>query len=125
MDWFTFSIVIGCLLVSAFFAASVAATARSTSLPRWWITQAMCIHRHESVNWHRTTDWLGRPSPDHGGMQIEVDTWRRMAPRRFPAEPASATPREQLLVAYRIWLANGRRFGGNQWYLSAASCGVW
>jgi hypothetical protein len=84
----------------------------------------MCIHRHESVNWHRTTDWRGMPSSDHGGMQIDVGTWRAMAPRRFPADPEAATPHEQLVVAYRIWLANGDRFGGNQWFLSAESCDV-
>jgi hypothetical protein len=84
----------------------------------------MCIHRHESVNWHQTTDWLGYPSEDHGGMQIAVGTWDEMAPRNFPREPAAATPHEQLVVAYRIWLANGHRFGGNQWPLSSLACGV-
>lgn len=93
-------------------------------LPRWWTTEALCIHRHESTDWHRTTDWLGEPSPDRGGMQIDVDTWVAFAPPGYPSEPAEATPHEQLEVAYRIWLANGHRFGGNQWYLSAASCGV-
>ncbi len=57
-------------------------------------------------------------------MQIEVGTWQSEAPRSFPSDPAEATPHEQLLVAYRIWLVNGHRFGGNQWYLSAASCRV-
>jgi hypothetical protein len=84
----------------------------------------MCIHRHESVNWHRTTDWLGYPSEDHGGMQIAVGTWDEMAPRNYPREPAAATPHEQLVVAYRIWLANGHRFGGNQWPLSSLACDV-
>ena len=86
--------------------------------------EALCIHRHESVDWHRTTDWLGRPSEDHGGMQIDVATWNNLAPRTFPREPADATPHEQLVVAYRIWLENGHRFGGNQWFLSAESCDV-
>ncbi len=86
--------------------------------------EALCIHRHESVNWHRTTDWLGRPSVDHGGMQIDVATWDSFAPLRYPREAAAATPHEQLEVAYRIWIENGHRFGGNQWFLSAESCGV-
>lgn len=93
-------------------------------LPRWWLTQALCIHRHESTDWHRTTDWLGRPSVNHGGMQINVGTWRAWAPLGFPAEPASASPRQQLVVAYRIWTANGHRFGGGQWPHSSYACGV-
>jgi hypothetical protein len=117
------------IAVSAFSVATVAATAsaaraRSAAFPHWWLREALCVHRHESVDWHRTTDWLGRQSPDRGGMQIDVGTWHSRAPRRYPSEPSAATPHEQLVVAYRIWLANGHRFGGNQWYLSAASCGV-
>jgi hypothetical protein len=111
------------IAVAAFFAAAAQVT-EASSLPRWWIKEALCIHRHESVNWHRTTDWLGYPSADHGGMQIDVGTWASMAPRNYPREPAAASPHEQLVVSYRIWLANGRRFGGNQWYLSAQACGV-
>jgi len=83
----------------------------------------MCIHDHESADWHRSTDSLGRPSSDHGGMQIDVQTWARFAGRPFPRDPAAATPHEQLLVAYEIWRANGRRFGGGQWSVAAATCG--
>jgi hypothetical protein len=102
------------------------ATARSAfaALPGWWIPQALCIHRHESLDWHRRTDWLGRPSRNHGGLQIDVGTWAALAPRGFPPEPAVASPHEQLVVAYRIWRANGHRFGGGQWPYSAAACGV-
>jgi hypothetical protein len=84
----------------------------------------MCIHHHESVDWHRRTDWLGQASYDHGGMQIDVRTWARYAQSAYPADPAQATPREQLIVAYKIWRANGHRFGGNQWPVSSATCGV-
>ena len=104
--------------------AVVSAAAATTPLPRRWLQQALCVHRHESIDWYRTTDWLGRPSVDHGGMQIDIRTWARFAPRRFPRSPEQATPHEQLVVAYKIWLANGRRFGGHQWYLSASRCGV-
>jgi hypothetical protein len=88
------------------------------------MSEAMCIHRHESLDWHRVTDWLGRPSVDHGGMQIAVSTWTSFAARPFPGDPAAATPREQLIVSYRIWRANGRRFGGSQWPVSSRVCGV-
>jgi hypothetical protein len=98
--------------------------AEAFSLPRWWVGEALCIHRHESVDWHRTTDWLGQPSVDHGGMQIDVRTWLSVAPKGFPREPAAASPRQQLVVAYRIWQANGRRFGGSQWPRSSVACGV-
>jgi hypothetical protein len=76
------------------------------------------------VNWHQTQTWQGYPSNDTGGMQIDSGTWSEMAPSTFPALPARATPWQQLLVSFRIWLANGHRFGGNQWPESSASCGV-
>jgi hypothetical protein len=105
------------------FAFAPIAHARTT-IPSSWIGKAMCIHRHESVDWHRTTDWRGYPSVDRGGLQIDVRTWNSFAPAGYPENPASASPRQQLTVAYRIWLANGHRFGGHQWYYSAAACRV-
>jgi hypothetical protein len=99
-------------------------TAAFAALPRWWVNQALCIHRHESIDWHATRDWRGYPSVDHGGMQIAVGTWLSLAPRRFPREPAAASPHEQLLVAYRIWRLNGHRFGGSQWPYSSRACRV-
>jgi hypothetical protein len=111
------------LAVSAVLAPP-AASAAKTSPPRWWVKEAMCIHEHESVDWHRVTDWLGQPSWDHGGMQIDVRTWEQFAQRPLPSDPADATPREQLVVAYRIWRANGRRFGGGEWPLSSVRCGL-
>ena len=57
-------------------------------------------------------------------MQIDIGTWAALAPRGFPLEPASASPHEQLVVAYRIWRVNGLRFGGGQWYSSSIACGV-
>lgn len=92
--------------------------------PAWWQREATCIHLHESVDWHKRTDWLGRPSPDHGGMQIDVGTWRSFAPRGYPTDPADASPAQQLAVAYRIWLANGHSFGGRQWPNSSKACGL-
>ena len=110
------------MLVSALIWTSTASA--RISLPHWWIAKAMCIHQHESLDWHRTTDWRGRPSVDHGGLQIDVRTWGAFAPAAYPGSPAAASPLQQLTVAYRIWLANGHRFGGSQWYHSAAQCGV-
>jgi hypothetical protein len=102
----------------------MSARAAFAALPHWWIRQALCIHRHESFDWHRTTDWLGNASRDRGGMQIDVGTWVAHAPRNFPREPAAASPHEQLVVAFRIWRANGHRFGGGEWPSSSTACGV-
>jgi hypothetical protein len=57
-------------------------------------------------------------------MQISIGTWETFARRPFPSDPAAATPREQLEVSFLIWRANGRRFGGHQWYYSAERCGL-
>lgn len=67
----------------------------------------MCIHRNESVDWHKRTDWLGRPSRDHGGLQIDIATWFAYLPAGYPTDPADGTPRQQLTVGYRIWQHNG------------------
>jgi hypothetical protein len=86
----------------------------------------MCIHSYESTDWHKTTTYLGGYSNDHGGMQIDVGTWRAHAPRSFPDDPALASPAQQLFVAWKIWLANGRCWGCNgQWPNTARSCGVY
>ena len=84
----------------------------------------MCIHRYESTDWHKTTTWQGYPSSDHGGMQIDMGTWAAYAPRGYPPDPALASPFQQLVVAYRVWLANGRRWGGNAWPNSSRECGL-
>src|SRR5215472_4710762 len=83
---------------SALLAVSLASAAKALSaraafaaLPRWWIAQALCIHRHESLDWHARTDWLGNPSRYRGGMQIDIGTWAAFAPRGFPSEPAAAS----------------------------------
>ena len=64
--------------------------------------------RQLATRWHLTRDWLGRPSVNHGGMQINVATWSAYAPRSFPRDPASATRAQQLFVAWRIFVASGR-----------------
>ena len=93
--------------------------------PGWWVKQANCIHRHESTDWHKRTDWRGYPSVDHGGYQIDVRTWQTFAPKGWPQDPADASPPQQTLVAWRIWLHNGRSWGNNQqWPTTARICGV-
>lgn len=105
---------------------------------RIWRKEAICVHQHESVNWHRVTDWLGYPSSQHGGMQIAISTWQSIIAklnlqhiaRRYhlyplPSDPAQATPEQQFFVSWFIWLINGHRFGGNQWPNSSRACGVY
>lgn len=79
----------------------------SAPWPAWWLSEALCIHRHESTDWHKTTTWQGYPSVDHGGMQISVYTWAAYAPHGYPSDPAAASPYQQLVVAYLIWRHDG------------------
>lgn len=99
--------------------ATPAAQAAKPSWPAWWYRQAMCIHRHESVDWHKRTTWNGYPSRDHGGLQIDVGTW---AAHGGAGDPADASPYQQLVVAHRIWLAD--RGSWREWPNSSRECGL-
>jgi hypothetical protein len=96
-----------------------AAPATADPLPAKWVAAAMCIHKHESLDWK-----LGGSSRYRGGMQFDVRTWATYAPPTFPRDPAAASQHQQLVVAYVVWFANGRRFGGSAWPAAAAACGV-
>ena len=119
------------LVASAVISASAALTtvkahaATAFALPHWWVSEAMCIHRHESTNWHRHhATGAATPRVDHGGMQIAVGTWLSLAPKGFPREPAAASPHEQLSSPTGSGASNGHRFGGSQWPYSSIACGV-
>ena len=89
-------------------------------LPRWWLTEAMCIHRHESTDWHAHTDWLGYPSVDHGGMQIDVGTWlSRSRPRASRASRRQPRRASSWSSPTGSGASNGHRFGGGQWPYSS------
>lgn len=93
--------------------------ARAFNFPRGWLREAFCIHRHESVDWHRAgVDWLGNPSRYYGGMQFLVSTWYGAGGRGLPS---SWSPREQLYRAWIVW----RRDGGSwrEWG-TAGVCGL-
>lgn len=109
-------------LVAVISALVIAVPAQA--YPAWWMKQANCIHQHESTDWHKRTDWRGYPSRDHGGYQIDVSTWQAFAPKTWPHDPADASPAQQTLVAWRIYVANGRRWGNGQWPLSSRACGL-
>lgn len=71
-----------------------------------WLQTALCIHRHESVDWHRAgVDWTGRRSPYYGGFQFLISTWRSAGGQGLPS---SWSPREQLYRAYLVWSRDGR-----------------
>jgi hypothetical protein len=87
--------------------------------PAWWLRQASCIHRHESVDWHRRwVDWRGQPSVYAGGMQFRQSTWTSAGGR---GEPWQASPREQL---YRAWLVYRRDGGSWREWGTASVCGL-
>jgi hypothetical protein len=98
--------------------------------PGYWIREAHCIHYRETrSSWN--TGWATHyvygtriESEDRGGLQIAVKTWAAHAPAKWTRDPAAATRAQQLFVAWRIWWANGRRWGGNQWPNSSRACGV-
>lgn len=73
--------------------------------PRGWLTDALCIHRHESVLWHRAwTDWQGQPSPYAGGFEFLQSTWASVG---GAGEPWQWSAREQLFRAWRVWARDG------------------
>lgn len=117
------------LLLVCALPASGAARHHHRRYPAVWLKDAHCIHYQEvrapwPKGWHRTTTWLGAPSRNRGGMQILDSTWAAYAPKGWPRDPARASRAQQLLVTWRIWRANGQRWGGGQWPQSAAACGV-
>jgi hypothetical protein len=72
--------------------------------PVGFIGHAWCVHRHESVDWHRRwLDYLGRPSRYAGGLQFLESTWRRAG---GTGEPWQWSPREQIYRAWRIVTAD-------------------
>ena len=112
------------ILLLAMVVMTLIFATQAQAYPAWWVKQANCIHLHESTDWHKRTDWRGYPSRDHGGYQIDVGTWQSFAPRTWPRDPADATKAQQTLVAWRIYVANGRQWGNGQWPLSSRACGL-
>jgi len=89
---------------------------RHHGYPLWWRRQASCIRYQESRGeWHI----------QDGAYQIIPSTWLSFRPRGWPARAEQVPPSRQTLVAWRIWIHNGRSWGANsQWPNSAAACGV-
>lgn len=87
--------------------------------PAGFIGQAWCVHRHESLDWHRGwLDWRGLPSSYAGGMQFMLSTWRAAGGR---GEPWQWSPREQIYRAFVTWRRDGRSWV--EWG-TRAKCGL-
>lgn len=105
-------------------ATPVTAEAKRWKPQRWWLRQAFCVHRHESVDWHRAgVDWRGRRSPYYGGMQFLIDTWRRAGGTGLPS---SWSKREQLYRAWRIYRLYRTAWRPGSWreWGTASRCGL-
>ena len=89
------------------------AKAALTPLPKWWLSDAMCIHRYEGA-------WHDPDAPYYGGMQFDLKTWWANGGRRFATYPNVATAKEQLHVAYWTW----RKRGWHPWPNTAHYCGL-
>lgn len=88
----------------------------ATPWPAWWLPQAMCIHRHEAIDWHEKSNVA-----DRGGMQIAWGTWRAFG---GVGDPADASPYEQLYRAWLIYRHNGRWGTSAGWPLTSIACGL-
>ena len=124
-------------LLLVLFLLTLAPLAAGHSYPSWpmprgwkppaaWLRDALCVHRHESMDWHRRwTNWQGNRSPYAGGMQFLQDTWNRAG---GSGEPWQASPREQLYRAYVIWDSQDGRRGNRRgdWseWGTARACGL-
>ena len=82
--------------------------------PPSWLPGALCVHSHESGDWHIHND------PYANGFQFTLGTWLRAG--GSASTWISASPREQLYRAYRIWLADGRSW--REWPVTSRMCGL-
>jgi hypothetical protein len=95
--------------------------ARRFHFPPGWLVRSgvWCLHRHESVDWHRRwVDWAGRPSPYAGGLQFMQHTWETAGGR---GEPWQWSVREQVYRAFVRWHADGDSW--SEWG-TAGACGL-
>lgn len=80
--------------------------------PKWWLPQALCIHRHEGA-FNATTG-----NGYEGGFQFLPSTWRSVGGR---GHAYAASPREQL---YRAWLVYQRDGGSWREWGTARLCNL-
>jgi len=106
--------VLATVLVTLLLATTASAAKRPLHrFPHWWYRQAICIHRHESVDWRAATG-----NGYYGGMQFLLSTWRRAGGHGYPHH---ATPNEQYFRAWVIWKMN---HGSWREWGTAGRCGL-
>jgi hypothetical protein len=81
--------------------------------PHWWYLQAVCIHRHEAVDWRSNTG-----NGYYGGFQFLLNTWHRAGGHGYPHQ---ARPNEQYYRSWIIWKMNG---GSWREWGTAGMCGL-
>lgn len=84
------------------------------STPRGWYAGALCVHSHESGDWHIHNE------PYANGFQFMLGTWLSVG--GTVAGWITAPPREQLYRAYLVW----KRDGGSwrEWPNTSRVCGL-
>lgn len=111
--------LIGAVLALLFAAA---AGADSWQPSARWLAQAQCVHRHEGA-WTANTG-----NGYYGGMQFAAATWLRMKGSKDPAlahpgdpaYPFRAPMVQQLRVAWRVYVRDGRTW--KSWGAVGAAC---
>lgn len=90
--------------------------------PAAWHAAALCIHRHESRDWHESSAWGVGDANSGGGLQFTVGTWLNYVVRgyEFAPLPELARKHDQLLGAWRLYQHDG---DWHEWS-TAAMCGV-
>lgn len=79
-----------------------------------WLQAALCVHSGEGA-WNDNTG-----NGFYGGMQFDYGTWLSNGGGQFAPYAYLATPKEQLLIAFRTWQARGWA----PWPNTAAACGL-
>jgi hypothetical protein len=107
-------------LVILLCATSFASAKPLHRFPHWWYLQAVCIHRHESMDWFYGPGHTGGRSWSgyYGGFQFLLSTWQRAGGRGYPHQ---AIPNEQYFRAWIIWKAN---HGSWREWGTAGMCGL-
>jgi hypothetical protein len=96
----TFLLILLCLAPLAARAAAV--PARPAWLPKVWWAIGMCETR---------LDWRHNSGTYEGAFGFYKGSWDRFRPPAFPDAAYDATPRQQFIVAKRIWA----RYGFTGW----------
>lgn len=82
--------------------------------PAGWLSGALCVHSHESGDWHIHNE------PYANGFQFMLGTWIRAG--GSASTWVTASPAEQLYRAYVIWRQDGGSW--REWPNTSRACGL-